>query len=272
MVDSLSPSKLNKIFSDISKIVSDELLWDFKLQKPTKKQDFNFLIISDSIIIWAEKPSFFTFCHIVNSVSEIIFNCFKISVPLRGALVYGPLTLFHKKISTKGVHIESSLIGKSIVEAYKLSNNLEIVGCVITDNCYRKYRQLYQLEKKKKNHRWDLTWYEQSMRQNSIFRTYIPYKNGWKLGYLCDWICNLAEYHTITPKVIFEAFTKNKTYNGESSIAIKMHNTSEYIYCFAERDPIDNALSKAEKGRKKNIKKTEDEDAERILKFSQNHD
>src|SRR4051812_5868502 len=113
MVDTLSQDELNKLFSKISKIVSDELLWDFDKKKPSNEQDFNYLIVSDSIIIWTDKPTLKSFYNIILSLNLIFFNCFKISVPLRGALVYGPLALFNRKIQTGGIHVESSLIGKS---------------------------------------------------------------------------------------------------------------------------------------------------------------
>jgi hypothetical protein len=97
------------------------------------KDNINFQIFSDTIIIYSSKAEEKELNDLVMICSSLLYNLIKIGIPVRGCITNGQLTRFKpKKDIFKNVHF---LIGKPIIDAYKYGQDLDFIGITISPAC-----------------------------------------------------------------------------------------------------------------------------------------
>jgi hypothetical protein len=99
----------------------------------------NSLIISDSIILWTEDLKYNSFFNLLLTVRAILSEGMRCGIPLRGALVVGPLSVMEERLESNLDNLKLTCIGKSIVEAYLLAEKQSWSGCVITNEAIEEY-------------------------------------------------------------------------------------------------------------------------------------
>jgi hypothetical protein len=93
---------------------------------------------SDSIIIYSKNDSYESLNSIVCTVSGLVSDLFVETIPHKGALSFGKMTLDFKK---------SIFVGEPLIDAYLLQEELYFYGIVLQGSVERKFDQ-FQLEGK----------------------------------------------------------------------------------------------------------------------------
>ena len=124
---------------------------------------FEWLIFSDTILLTlnidneSKKYSEYYWIAFMNACVTLQANMFRAGLPVRGVINYG-----------KYYFKDTCFAGRTIIEAYQLSSQLEIAACVFADNAQKELvNQQKSLEKK-----------EQSIFGVWVHNYLIPTKNG----------------------------------------------------------------------------------------------
>lgn len=228
-------------FNELTKIVEEQLDVSIKLGEGAKiiqnelesEQHLNYLIISDTIILWTDKPNIVSLNKLLKAVQNIIYRAIGIKILLRGSIVFDDIFVFYNKRKTKTINVDASIVGTAIINAYKQSELQDWVGCTISDNVIINHEKRISLYKKQlKSKGIDIR--TKSAFINRYKNYYIPYddipmKNGIETGFVIQWI-NFPDAPTIISKSQIEiSFNHYKKYNGQSAVKIKLLNTLEFV-------------------------------------------
>ncbi len=205
-----------------------EELANYKLEKPS------LVIVSDSIILWTKNDTLFDFIMISGFTSMVLRNAIETGIPLRGSIVHGSiaeLTLddivsdldyFQSNINTKS----SILIGKGIVNAYKLENIQNWSGCIIDNACIDHFLttdiKAHDFLKFMKNEHIHFTDYS------------VPLKNSERRQYtVLNWTDALMR--RLSDQEVKNSFCKHNKKNQDQRVKEKIENTVEFSKIMREK-------------------------------------
>lgn len=232
------PETILSTFDKLTTIVTNRLTHTIKFDNKgnltvvqNEHQDFNYVIISDTILIWSENIDYNSFYTILYVVKHIMYHAFKLHIPLRGAIVVGSMALFDRREQTNKINVQASFVGKAIVSAYELGNSQDWSGCYITDECVQE--GIIEFEKFKNENSNDKNFIEaienvHESNMQCIVKLPIPFKSGNQEGNALQWV-EIGEADPINIEQIEETFAINKNYRGQSSVKIKIKNTEEFV-------------------------------------------
>ena len=197
IIENSESEEYNMVFQNLTEIVSSQHTYtltypekgksEFKLNQ---HQEINYLIISDTIILWSDDTSYPSFYSIVKAVRNIIWKCFKTqyNIALRGAIVMDSVTIFDNRKAVNKKAIDASIIGKAIIKAYELGNSLEWAGCYISPECFAENDSSFELFKGGSSDLMFTVFDDLYFRQSGIVKCNVPFKTGSKEGYAVNWI------------------------------------------------------------------------------------
>jgi len=244
LVKNSTTENLIRTFEQLTDIVASQLTYmavhkensiSFELRK---EQDLNYVIISDSIILWTNDIVHGSFYTIVAAVQNIIYHAFKHYVPLRGAIVCNSLAIFDNRFDTSQKNIEASLIGQAIVEGYELSNSQDWCGCFIDKECLKTHSEEFaNFKKHDRDYKISPEMYdglERDYMMNSIVKTKVPFKSGYEDGSVIQW-AKVGSNLPVYDYQVQETFEKDKGYKGQSTVKIKIQNTIEFVSAYSKK-------------------------------------
>lgn len=236
LVENTTDKELSNMFEKLTEIVASSLNYTLKYENGEREfvvsgyQTINYLIITDTIVMWTNDSSYGHFHDLVTAVKLVFYHCFKQYLPIRGAIVCDSITFFDRQLPITKRYIEASVIGKAILKAYKLGNSQDWMGCYIHDDCITKNDQDLTAEIQKGGSINNLPMKEfdaMNFREN-IINTDIPFKEGVKKGHAIQWVKMGANIEA-KPEQVLENFEYKKGYNGEESVKKKIENTVKFI-------------------------------------------
>lgn len=186
------------------------------------KDDIQFSIISDSIIIWSKDDSPLHLLIFLLTTRAIFFSFLINGFPLRGGVTIGELELLKKEIGKN--NISSIFFGKGLTEAYQIENSQNWSGCIIDEKCFIILEQLENTDNFKTK---DLLY------SNLIIRYSVPMKNGLKEEhYVLNWpfvTGNEIDKHLIDGKWLFSSFSAHGKNIIKDEGRNKLFNTVEFF-------------------------------------------
>lgn len=169
----------------------------------------NFLMVSDSIIIWSDDDTKESFLGVVTATTYLTTLFMVNGVPLRGGISFGNITAYKNRDNL-------NIFGDSIVNAYELERNQQWSGVIIDHKCL-------ELEGIKKSE--ELAFMKAGM---SIVEYYVPMKSGpLKTHYVCNWAMTLKKYD-IDKESIREYFSEHNKKIDNWSVKTKIDNTIKF--------------------------------------------
>ncbi|NVO10542.1 MAG: hypothetical protein HXX16_11315 [Bacteroidales bacterium] len=189
----------------------------------------NSLTISDSLILWTENTKFHHFINLVVTIRAILSEAMRCGIPLRGTIVVGPISVREEKLNSNTENIKLTCFGKSIVDAYTLSEKQNWSGCIITKECIERYQMSFEELKlrpsKYTNDQIDKSLSLSSLENKKLLRKYlVPLKDG-KLAeeYVINWV------NELNPKMeelsIRNSFVKYNKSVDDWRVEMKIRNT-----------------------------------------------
>ena len=177
----------------------------------------NSSLFSDSIFIWTDNDSADSFVNIVTTVRNLLSFSIIHRLPLRGAISYGPLTAIANQLPSQTHNFQNSLFGKAVVYAFKAEKVQEWVGCMITPNAIKSYK--------------DKCLGKAPLIKEKMIATYpVPVKGDKKVvRYVIDWV---NHPHTeIDFTTVTNAFNPHKrpTPKAAKIIIRKLKNTLMFV-------------------------------------------
>jgi hypothetical protein len=203
-------------FPDVEKEINDK---DVQMRNAIAAfySKINARIISDSIIIAMEVPQntgerkegeigfhyFMFLCY----VADLFFKSFDKGLPLRGAIDYGEFFLN-----------QQCFAGKPLVECYGLSNDLELAGCVITQNTENYFNELPLPGKL-------------GVKCKALKNYLVPFKNEEKRMAVIDWSHNIVNQQKkdIRQYIVNQFKSHNKDISEK--VMRKLNNTEIMLRC-----------------------------------------
>jgi hypothetical protein len=179
------------------------------------------LTISDSIMFWTDDCSLGSFMQIALVVRNTLESGFYTGLPMRGAISLGDLSFTNLTFGDKTSNFHSLLIGRGLVEAYKLENKQEWAGCIVDECCIKK---VIELEPGMKV---DSDWF---LSKKLIIKYEAPYKGGnSKKEYVIRWLKEPQYLNEVNVRKNFSAHKKNIL---DENTELKIQNTLKFIeYC-----------------------------------------
>lgn len=178
------------------------------------------LIISDSVLIWSPDHYMTSFIDLCVTVGKAIVMGIYTGIPLRGTITKGEIGVFDASLSSSSSFKIHSVVGKSIVNAFREEKCHEWAGCTIDDQCVDAYNTFY--EQLKYQHP-DLASVDDLIQKGIIVRYPAPHKQTVTERWVIDWPRlnrTPPDAHTITN--CFKAHGKSIT---DPSVQLKLDNT-----------------------------------------------
>ncbi|WJJ96580.1 hypothetical protein [Algibacter luteus] len=197
-----------------------EEISQYKLEKP------RLAIVSDSIVLWTKSNTLFDFVMISQFTGLMIRNAFTAGIPLRGGIVHGSITemtldeiIPGLDYFQDGININSSiLIGKGIVNAYKLENIQNWSGCIIHETC---------ISHVKDSHPKALDIINMMKDGISLTEYDVPLRNGSTKNFtVINWTNSLTK--ELSEKDIVDSFQMHNKSIHNDSVKLKIENTIEF--------------------------------------------
>ena len=107
----------------------------------TRSDKFNYIILSDSIIITTNSDTKKAFSSLIELCSRLIYSLVCNKIPIRGAISYGPVML--KNIGQNPGNI--FLAGPAVVEAYELEKRQDWIGISFSESVISKHFEYLNL-------------------------------------------------------------------------------------------------------------------------------
>lgn len=202
-----------KVLSKWSGKIENQKIAEFILEN---NELIESVIISDSILItlpvdedrYKEGSVYYWLIFLMYSCM-LLEESFNNGLPLRGAIDYGQ---YYKK--------EQCLAGKTIINGYRFSNQLEFSGCALCKDAYGQIKALKD--------------YDYDVIGSFLFEYLAPLKNNIEeKQMMLNWIVERAQKGLYEVRqYVFEAFhAHNKDVNGRA--VQKLNNTENILrYCF----------------------------------------
>lgn len=177
------------------------------------------LIISDTLIFWTQGVSTLEFFQLIGCLQRLMTFCHnRPGLFLRGALTAGDFNLRYPNSMTtnKGAFLSHTMIyGKGLVQAHEIEKNLELAGCLVTE-------EAWQLAKDNDPGDFDEKW--KSLFDSSHVILYNPptKKEAWKDQLLINWV---SEASNPTRDNLEESFGRYRRPTDDPKVRRKIDNT-----------------------------------------------
>ena len=179
-----SPVKTHNLLAENQKRIQNER---FRGEVPFS--GLRIVNISDSLILWIDNSKETSLLDLFSSVRTLMTVAIGMGIPLRGAITIGDFDVLENSGNI-------SIVGKALVNAYKIEKSQEWSGCIIDDEVFSRLRE-----------------YEFIMKENGlipvvernphlIIKYNIPYKNEVKEGYAINW----PMFDTLSEELIRKSF------------------------------------------------------------------
>lgn len=180
------------------------------------KIPLNSLTISDSIIIWTDDSTAYSFVQLLNTVKYHLGLSFQYGVPLRGGITFGEFVVksgSHNKSKKQNEFI--TILGKPLTKAYLLENQAEWAGCIVDDSCIEFYDNLESNAD------------SEFLQQINLLKRYkVPFKNGEIKDY---YTINLTNFgNRLDRSLVRKAFSEHNKRVNNWSVENKIRNTEKY--------------------------------------------
>lgn len=148
----------------------------------TEEFKVNWMIVSDSIILWA-KDDMKSFINIIINVNNLISSAIKSGLPIRGAITLGSFSIINGLFGGSTNNPIQSFVGKSITDACDMEKQQLWSGCVVSNKCTEKYNS----DVSRNINYPDIATLEYLIESNLLCKYEVPYKDGTKVDYVIDW-------------------------------------------------------------------------------------
>lgn len=223
----LDPLKFNEKYkTDIR--IHDTFIINSKNPEPellSDEQNINFITISDSIIIWGENDSIYSFQSVFSATQQILNKSFRAGMPLRGSIAFGDIILLDNGIKTNKVNSASSLFGRPIVEAYEDANKQRWSGCTITESCFKKVEDSIAIMPGS----FSKELYSNSVYNNCILYD-IPYRDSDKKGRVLNWVKDFPGFGLIQLEIVDSCFQAKGKKKQDGDVRTIVLNTKRFIF------------------------------------------
>lgn len=225
LVENNSLSNLTKIYRDVIKktyALSFGVFEKADVSADVPDASVKSVIISDSIILWTEKDNSTSFFSISITVQCMLYISLAVGIPLRGAIVRGELSQVDVDLPSTYAINSPVILGKGLVEAYRLEGTQNWSGCIISDECMR-----HALINSKPNE----LYYPLNLAANGLFTAYdVPVKGGSTANHFCiNWPMTTGEGQIVDDEIRAAFGKHNKLIN--SIVEAKIKNTIDFN-CF----------------------------------------
>jgi hypothetical protein len=109
------------------------------VQSDLAKARVNSLVISDSVILWTRDDSPNSFMDLTMTLRGFVSASFVFGFPLRGAVSRGPIEVTMGQNIASSVVIQTRVLGKSLVDAYRLEKKQDWSGCIFSHDVIEHY-------------------------------------------------------------------------------------------------------------------------------------
>ena len=180
-------------------------------------KDINFILLSDSIILYTNNGSSENFNRIVETTSIFLLKGLEHKFPLRGAITCGELFVNEEGKTDNKVSLQQ-IYGKALVKAYRLEGTQKWSGCIIDNEIIEElnHNEKFSIYKKK----------------NYILKYNVPSKICNKEYYVVNWI---KDKNSILKNQIEKAFYEDET-KVDDSVKIKFCNTLKFYEWIVENN------------------------------------
>lgn len=193
------------------------------------------IIISDTVIIWTDKPSTESFCKIVLSTQLLSAVFFNQGMPIRGCVHFGDFEV--SNWSNKFLSNSSNLfLGSAISECIYLEKLIKWSGVFVTKEAISNYelnRSAILKPQKNGKYECDIT-IEQLEEGNALYRYYVPEKFMLEEEYIhtLDWGFVLKRFfavENITNEFVETIFGMHGKNIDNEDVRLKIENTFQYL-------------------------------------------
>lgn len=256
----------NNLIEEVAKIISETLIklpdsakvlllegWhedDKKVQESLKEvfKHIEYRVISDSILVVCEIPEekdaeLIYWSFFMAYTVALLLVSFDKGLPLRGAMDHGEFFLD-----------SNCFAGKPIINCYRLSNRLELSGCVLTEHCEKVFEKIIHSYSDKVGE--NAAKAMKDILKRIVMPYLVPLKGGEEKLMTLVWRRRTEEAKKMDVRqYIVKSF---QAHNKDVSINVfpKIDNTEVMIRCFMERLLLVYESPPIEEG-KKELKKME---------------
>jgi len=184
----------------------------------------NSMTISDSIIFWTNNDSLESFFVIFRAASTLMITSLSMGLPLRGSITTGELSMSHGFYDYNNSSIKSSLIGKSLVNAYELEKQQNWSGCIIDDKCIKLYLEAI---KKRKLSEEDPNGISNLLKSDSIVKYNVKLKDKVCSKYVINWSKG-GIFNHYSVKELENEFSKHNKKIERDDVKKKIENTIDF--------------------------------------------
>ncbi len=177
-------------------------------------------IISDSLVFWTNDNNASGFFELVECLQSFTSFCHNLpKIFLRGGVSYGEFYYDNNGVikGKDSLIIHPIMFGKALVDVYEIEKQLQIAGCIITD-------QAIQEAQHNNSPLFEEKW-KALIGENKIVKYNIPTKKGVTDAWSINWVKDAANPDLSEISKAFSSFNKSI---DDASVKEKMNNTIEY--------------------------------------------
>lgn len=183
----------------------------------------NFLLSSDSAILWTPTQSMKAFVDILASSARLMVSSFHVGLPLRAAIAAGSISFVNHSSPGKLVGRTTAVIGRPLVEAHDSEARQAWAGCVVLDECIKRYRQLEDQHRAVA----DLATLEY-LQERHLVRSYnVPFREGYRDSWVVDWPWWSRE--PPSESLVRDAFRMHGRRVDTPEMAAKIEETAQFL-------------------------------------------
>jgi hypothetical protein len=146
LVENNSSDELTKIYIESLNAMyhSSVGFWVRKNNDPNLEYtELKSIIISDTIIIWAEYDNPASFIKLLITVKAILAISFITGIPLRGTIEYDEISILDPvEVSKYAINNTMIILGKAITNAYQQEQMQNWAGCIVSKNAIEYFESI----------------------------------------------------------------------------------------------------------------------------------
>lgn len=213
MIDGLL-RRYEKVFDDGRFIAGSKIDYSY---------DFNFRVLSDTIIIWSNSTHPRLFDYFFYGLRGLIRESIRVGIPLRGVVTIGNIFTIQQKSNL--FFSNEAIYGNALINAYLLENQFDWAGCVVTPEVIREMNKIS-------------TTFQHCSCQGNIIEHYfkceplliwcqLPHKMAELSGAALNWCYPLSDEDKLPEGDIIHAFNEHET--PDSHLSNKINKTLSFF-------------------------------------------
>jgi hypothetical protein len=229
LVNNNTHDQLTSIYFNLANAVTEIVSTIIKKTSPhtmkkivsKNESNINSIIISDSILFWANGSSNRDFFNILIVVSKLLTKSIFLGLPMRGAITLGPLTTIKLNLQKNFDNSISTFIGKSISKSFELEKKQQWHGCVVDEECINHFQsQLNDTDRSSKSLK--------DFIMGIMMNYNVPMKVKSENMHAVKW-GEKRKGIDMPVEMIEFAFMANQKKSDDNSVKEKIKNTVEYF-------------------------------------------